>query len=125
MNTFLLSLLFSSLFTFLLVVPFHWCHPRGGSRRQGTIFLFLLFAVTMQAVGKWIITADPTHSSLPWLASLSTGFILLLLLIALSIPAQKMDKRHESEPGHDKQQATSAFSISFWILLAALILLAF
>lgn len=123
MTNLLLIFGLSLLFTVLLNKPVGWRHPRAISPKMGQAFLFLLFSVTMLSVSKWILHADDTHSSLTWMASLTTGFILFLLLIAFTIPAKLMDKRHETTPGHGKSQAKMAFNISFWILLGVLIAL--
>jgi len=126
MINFSVILILSILFPLILTGPVGWKHPRGASPLQGNIFLFLIFSVIMLAVSKWISAGDLAHRTLPWMASVCTGILLFLLLMVLNVPSQLLDERHETvetESAHDKPQAKTAFSITFWILLGLLVVL--
>lgn len=112
------SLLLSSVFALA---------TRRGGRRTGLFWLFLIIFLATWAGGIWLRPFGPTLWGIHWLAFLSVGLILALIL-ALSAPGKPPKGRHETlemleRIRKEKEMEKFAYitlNTFFWVVILAL-----
>ena len=119
----LVALVVSSLLSALFVLA-----TRKESRWTGLFWIFLIIFPATWAGGIWVRPFGPPLWGIHWLKFLFAGLISALFL-AVSVPRMPPRGRHETlkmlerinQEKKLEQITYSTVSLSFWILLAALI----
>jgi energy-coupling factor transporter transmembrane protein EcfT len=72
------------LFTLVLAGPSRWRYSRGGGVWPAAGFLFLLFVAVIWVAGVWSMPCGPALWNVSWLPFVLAGFLLALIILAIS-----------------------------------------
>lgn len=112
------------LFSLILAVALRWRHPR---RAEGgwpaAVFLFMLFLFGVWAIGAWASPAGPPMWGRHWLPFVVAGFVLALIVAAVSPANPRPDLATEPRDAASSAVVT-IFGVLFWLTVVVLLGLA-
>jgi hypothetical protein len=111
-------LLFSLIFASILGYGFNWRHPaRRDSVGSSSIFLFIVFALSMWAAIAWVPAWGPLFMGSAFLTFLVVGVIVSFLILALAVPDTPQPP---AAGGEDRVVVGTVFGLFFWLLVITL-----